>query len=214
MLDASRRALTSPTYQEVEMADEFTPCSVGGCKRNAHWRASGKRGFCAAHYQRWRIHGDPLRGRTGNGSLETFLTEVAFNYDGDDCLLWPYGKSNNGYGTIRLHGHRKQFVHRLVCEHANGTPPTPKMDAAHACGNRICCNPRHLRWATREENMADAIGHGTLHNRRSNKLSSEDVLTIRKRLRSETRTDIARSFGVTFSCINDIASGKNWSWLS
>lgn len=50
------------------MADEFKACSVDDCKRNAHWRAKGARGWCLAHYKKYRKYGDPLKsaGRIDN----------------------------------------------------------------------------------------------------------------------------------------------------
>ena len=40
------------------MGNEFSPCSIEGCARNAHHKAHGAKGMCSAHYQRVRIHGD------------------------------------------------------------------------------------------------------------------------------------------------------------
>lgn len=37
---------------------------------------------------------------------------------------------------------------------ADGSP----REAAHRCGNRLCCNPRHLYWATADENRRDRYG--------------------------------------------------------
>jgi len=47
------RALTSPTCKEVEMAEKRI-CAVEGCCKSV-----SVRGFCPAHYQRWRKYGDP-----------------------------------------------------------------------------------------------------------------------------------------------------------
>lgn len=38
-----------------------------------------------------------------------------------------------------------------------------RREAAHdpiKCGNRLCCNPAHLRWATDDENREDRYGPG------------------------------------------------------
>lgn len=77
------------------------------------------------------------------------------------CFIWT-GAASRGYGAItvgRGKDRRSARVSRLVCEEANGPPPTSKHDAAHntqgGCVGRICVNPSHLRWATRSANMLD-----------------------------------------------------------
>lgn len=198
------------------MAVNFKPCSVSACNGNAHWRADGRQGYCSRHYRRYLAHGDPTAGRVDNGSLWSFLQDTAFRYEGDSCLEWPFGKSDNGYGTVRV-DRRKNFVHRIVCEQANGPAPI-NSDAAHACGNRGCVNPRHLRWASRQENMADAVTHGTIlgaNRGKSVKLRAEDIPGIRAKLaQGLSVSEIARQYAVSDGCIYSIRSGTNWRWVS
>ena len=73
------------------------------------------------------------------------------DYDGDDCLIWPFGKNRNGlgyYGSGR-------YAQRTMCELAHGAPPTEKHKASFTCkGQSIsCCNPRHLIWRTPSERL-------------------------------------------------------------
>ena len=130
-------------------------CSIPGC-----CKPHLARGWCKAHYRRWQRHGDPLGGRPRQA--RRYLDEVVLTYEGDQCLLWPYGKDRYGYGKI-WNGRKKVGLHRLVCEITNGPAPTPKHEAAHSCGNGHlgCCTKRHLSWETHAENMADKIRHGT-----------------------------------------------------
>ncbi len=131
-------------------------CAVEGCAKPAF-----KRGWCDPHYKRWWRHGDPLAGGTPKRELQRFLYDVALNYFGDECLVWPYTKNGVGYGQIRQ-GYQKLLVHRIICEQINGPAPSPKHEVAHNCGNGHlgCCAPNHLRWATRVENRADIKIHG------------------------------------------------------
>lgn len=208
-----RRALTSPTYMEVKMADSRL-CSIPDCGKRAH-----ARGWCTKHYQRWGRHGDPVFIRTpaGWGASARFLRDVVLPYDGDDCLTWPFTDRGTGYGRIRLDG-REVSVNRIICEAEHGPPPTPKHEATHSCGNGHlgCVTKRHLRWGTHAENMADKLIHDT--NTRGErhgaaKLTTDDVREIRSLLGSMPQTAIAKQFGVTRGAVKGIARGHNWAWL-
>ena len=138
-------------------------CIVNGCNNlSARWRL----GYCGAHYKRWYRHGDPLSGGTPKRELQRYLADVVLKFVGEECLEWPYTQNGVGYGQIRK-GHKKLLVSRIVCEAVNGPPPTPQHEVAHNCGRGHlgCCNPQHLRWATRAENQADRRIHGTMYRR-------------------------------------------------
>jgi hypothetical protein len=135
-----------------------TMCSINGCGKRVE-----ARGWCNAHYRKWRRNGDPESGRTPEGDLIKFFNEFVLHHQGDDCLIWPYGRSKSGYGIMTLNG-KQGSVHRFVCTAINGPPPFEKAEAAHSCGKGHlgCVSPHHLRWATRVENQADMIIHGTV----------------------------------------------------
>ena len=136
----------------------------------------------------------------------------AILHETDDCILWPWGTHGGGYGSVG-HGKRKG-VHVLVCRNVHGEPPSSKHEVAHSCGVRRCINKRHLRWATKSENMADKLIHGT-HNRGERggltKLTKEQVIEIRTGKRRQTA--LAKEFGVTVATINDAKHHRTWSWL-
>jgi hypothetical protein len=194
----------------------FERCQISGYERNAHHDARGRRGWCSAHYQRWKRHGDPLAGGTLYGEPQAAMAE-AIAFVGEDCLIWKFGKSGGGYGQIQVKG-KKLYVHRVVCEAANGPPPSPDREAAHSCGNGHlgCCNPAHLRWATQSENMDDRVIHGTSNRgerSRSAKLTEADVLEIRSLRGTVLQRELAARFGVNPRTIGDVLSGKKWAWL-
>lgn len=194
------------------MAAAFKACAVAGC--NGKSRA---RGYCVAHYKRWARHGDPLAGGTPMGARQAWIDEHK-NYSGEDCLVWPFGRTVSGYGQFRVDG-RSTLASHGMCRAAHGSPPTPLHQAAHSCGNgnKGCVNPRHLRWATRLENEADKIIHGTLargERQGSSKLTSEDVRAIRSIAGKRSHHQIARDFGVARSQIGRIINRERWAWLA
>ena len=188
-------------------------CEIDGCGKPAR-----RRKWCAGHYDRWRRHGDPTAGRTPDGLPEKFLHETVMNYQGDDCLKWPFGRITGGYGNIQVNGKMRR-VPRIVCEIVHGPPPTPDHEAAHSCGkgHEGCCAPAHLSWKTHAENMQDKLQHGT-HNRGerngSAKLNENDVRKIRALAGTMLQHDIAKQFGITRIMVNLIINRKSWAWLS
>ena len=133
-------------------------CSIDGCDKPRE-----SRGWCANHNRRWVKYGDPLGGRPSPGEGPRFYQDVVLPYaDKDSCLAWPFGRTSKGYGKIWVDG-KTHLVSRLACAHAHGEAPTLTHEAAHSCGkgHEGCVNPHHLRWATRTENFADKIIHGT-----------------------------------------------------
>ncbi len=141
--------------------------------------------------------------------------QTAARFTGDDCLLWPFGMTN-GYGGLEVSERKKMPAHRYVCTLVYGDPPHARMDCAHSCGVRACCNPRHLRWATRAENEADKMSHG-VDNRGErhglSKLSVADVRAIRAAAGTATQRTLAQRFGVGQDQISRIVKRKRWAWL-
>ena len=134
------RGTTSP--KEADMKNRT--CTIDGC--DAVHRA---RGWCSKHWDRWARHGDPLAGRTFVGvPLAHYYATVETITD--DCILWPYGLTGDGYGRV-LMVEGPSDVHVLACGYGHGPRPDG-MEVRHFCRNRHCYNPRHLRWGTRLEN--------------------------------------------------------------
>ena len=66
------------------------------------------------------------------------------------CHNWTGNKTHAGYGMARFHA-RTWLIHRLLWEHANG--PVPEgLQLDHLCNNTSCCNIKHLRVVTPQEN--------------------------------------------------------------
>ena len=184
-------------------------CSIPDCGKQ-----SLKRGWCTAHYKRWQRHGDPLAGRTRNGSPEEWI-EQHLQYKGADCLIWPFARVENGYGRIR-HDGRSYVASRYMCERAHGPAPSQEHESAHSCGNghEGCINPNHLSWKTPSENNADKLAHGT-HNRGEqhpmSKLTEPEVRSIFYDRR--VYQDIAYDYGISIITVCDIKRRRSWPWL-
>lgn len=190
-------------------------CAIDGCGKPAY-----RHGWCRSHHSRWYRYGDPLSGRAARGELQRYFREVVMAYEGDECLTWPFGRNAKGYGHDTIMG-KRVTISRLVCELANGPPPTPKHQAAHSCGkgHLACCAKNHLSWKTPAENQADKVIHGTNECNRgeknpNSKLAKADILKIRN-LRGDKRSqrEIGLMFGVSGQSIGLIQRGDRWSWL-
>ena len=135
-------------------------CSIPGCGKPRL-----ARGWCSAHWHRWRRNGDPHVGgkmRASVGEPLRYLRETVLEYEGDDCLIWPYAKTSSGYGNVYMDD-RNHVVSRLVCEATHGPAPSAEHEAAHLCGKGHdgCVTKGHLVWKTPTENQADKAVHGT-----------------------------------------------------
>lgn len=156
--------------------------------------------------------GEHVRGRT----LEAVLCAAIDVGAPGDCWLWRRSVTPNGYGKLGIGG--KTFgAHRVVCELAHG--PAPRgAEAMHSCDVRRCCNPAHLRWGSRSENVADMHRKGRAsqvraHGERSAraKLAEADVRQI---LASrEPAAVLAARFGVRAATVREIRAGRSWAHL-
>ena len=183
-------------------------CRAPDCERSAYCK-----GYCEPHYRRFTKYGDPLKGKTPIGAPITFLTNVA---ETDDCIDWPFGVTDAGYGQIRYNGTTTN-AHRVSLIIHSGEPQSDDMHAAHApeiCHNRLCVNPRHLRWATPQENMRDRAIDGTQarpagESHGASKLTTEMVLDIR--LSNKPQKELAAIHGVSKQTISRIIRRERWS---
>lgn len=76
------------------------------------------------------------------------------------CWEWTGHKYRNGYGVLKVFG-RDALAHRFSYELHKG-PIGEGMQILHACDNKGCINPGHLRQGTHAENMAEAKERGLM----------------------------------------------------
>jgi hypothetical protein len=183
-------------------------CSIEGCGS-----PMSAKGLCNKHSLRLKYNGDPLVTKIATrGQGDDWVRQHVGWADSVSCLLWPFGKhsrkNEQSYGAI---GSRK--AHVVMCTAAHGPKPSPLHQVAHACGNRLCVNPLHLRWATRAENMQDAVRHRTIGGERQHtaKLSPSAVREIRVAERGFGRTKaLAAKYGVADGTIRAVWRGDYW----
>lgn len=144
-----------------------------------------------------------------------FLRAV-LTYQGDLCQPWPYSGLPSGYAQTSIKNH-PVLVHRWVCERAHGSAPFPRAVAAHSCGNRPCCNPRHIRWTTQQQNIADKVVHGTEQTGERHgcaKLTEPQVRWVRSLPTGYSQRSMARELDVTETTISRIILGRTWSHIT
>lgn len=215
-----KKGYCSTHYQRLRRNGTLTRVRKSGrdkCIISTCENLQAAHGLCNKHYSRKMKTGDPEKVLTTiTGEPHHFLRNIVFNYIGDECLDWPYSKHPRGYGHLwNSEKNRHDGVHRLVCRHFHGEPPSKNSHAAHSCGNPKCCNWKHIRWATPSENNQDKKMHGTWQGGEANgnsKLTEKQVREI-KHLKGYglSQRKIAVRFGVSQKLIWAIFNGKTWS---
>lgn len=110
--------------------------------------------------------------------------------------------------TSRAGDHK---VHQLVCEAFHGPKPSPRHHVAHRDGDKDNNTEENLRWATPEQNLADAERLGE-YKIRTRKLS----LDIARKIRGDhasgeyTNGQLAEKYGTTWDRISLVINNRIW----
>jgi hypothetical protein len=113
-------------------------------------------------------------GRRPSPLADKFWEKVARG-DPDKCWVWEGYKIPTGYGQIGHEG-RPLYAHRVAYTVSRGPIP-PGLNVMHTCDTPACCNPRHLKLGTRQDNIRDmyAKGRGAKTRMRKNKPAPEST---------------------------------------
>lgn len=132
----------------------------------------------------------------------------------DECVLWPFTLDEWGYARVWAQG-RKQKLSHVILELSGRPRPAPPCDLAlHSCpggGNSACANPRHLRWGTNAENMADMVTAGRTAGESNGRarFSDDTVQAIRlRRAAGDTQRMIADAYGCSESYVSRLYLGR------
>lgn len=186
-------------------------CVVAGCGK-----AVFARGWCGAHYAKWRKYGDPLvvkqrqiHGKTLRERFEQYTIKS------DGCWLWIGNRDPNGYGRLNVNG-TPMLAHRLSWTLHNSD--IGDVCVLHKCDNPPCVNPVHLFLGSQTDNCDDMWskgrakpGHVIGMKHGMAKLNDEQVLQIRKN--EESIPEASVKFNVSETNIRDIRNGKIWKHL-
>ncbi len=194
-------------------------CSLPQCLRPVH-----AKGLCQAHYMRAKrgvsLDAPAVNDRIGtkHGEPNRFIEDMALPYSGEECLIWPFVRSSDGYARVQIGLGRSNVASRYICELAHGAAPSDDHEAAFMCGNGRggCVNPRHLVWRSRTENIQIKVAEG--RSARGSqmpkaKLNEQKVRAIREAYPSATVSELAAAYGVARATIYDIIKRRKWSWI-
>lgn len=76
----------------------------------------------------------------------------------EGCLEWQRSRNSRGYGVIYFDG-KLHLAHRAAFLARHGRWPEEGMVVDHACENKGCVNPEHLREMSNSENILRAYRH-------------------------------------------------------
>ncbi len=158
---------------------------------------------------------------TTQGSIPDYAARFWLKVEKTDtCWLWTDKHNRGGYGWVYAgKSFHTNLAHRISYILTNG--PIPKnLHVLHHCDNPPCVNPAHLFLGTQADNNRDMYAKGraariSARGERSPRarLTSTQVLAIFNDHTSRT-CDLAREYGVSWTCIGHIRDGRSWSWIT
>lgn len=131
----------------------------------------------------------------------------------------------NGYSNVSLHdkkGYHKKLIHRLVAQ-AFIPNLENKPTVNHKDGNKQNNCVDNLEWATYNENLVHSINvlkinrntdkqikSAKIIGKLKRKLTLKQAYEIRKKVKTITRKELAKEYGVSLSVIDNILQNKRY----
>ena len=140
----------------------------------------------------------------------------------DKCWPWTGSKGKEGRGYWRpswRHESIKHVAARVALALAEDRIVGEDDYVLHSCDTPNCCNPKHLRVGTLQDNADDRTKRGRNNHvfgpsHPKTSLTEDDVRLVRT-LRSEGWSDgmLSFHFNVSRGVVNQILSGKSYKWV-
>lgn len=105
----------------------------------------------------WKLREEGIRIKPLRDPEALFWSRIKKGADGD-CWYWSGSVHKTGYGTLSLR-RQQWYAHRLAWCLVNDATPDPSLEVAHLCGIKTCCNPKHLKLVTKDENLSHRAIH-------------------------------------------------------
>ena len=201
-----------PKSDRVSRYNQSVPRGVGSTHRGLTHSTDLTREGLLVHPTRTlpttrRVSADPHPELSEAVSVSRFWRLVQIGAH-DQCWQWLGCTDSDGYGLFVYHGQRRP-AHELALSFSTGEVRHKDLDTCHACDNPGCCNPSHLRFDTRQSNVAEMHDRGRA--KVDSKLTADEVRLIRERRELGARQqDLADEFGVTAGQISMIVRGIRW----
>lgn len=131
----------------------------------------------------------------------------------DECWEWQSTRLVTGYGALGMAG-KRYLAHRVAYYLANG-PLRQDQVVGHSCDNPPCVNPSHLWLGTQLDNCLDRDLKGRTQrqcgeNASTSKLTTAEVLEIRKLHGLATTREVGAKFGISNRHVSEIWRRKVW----
>lgn len=178
------------------------------------------RGWCRAHYYRWKRTGDvradeplgQMRPRSLVTEAEVFAHFMGATPPDQNCWDWP-SVTRNGYGVFSL-------ANRLVAAHHASYriyrgPITPGLFVLHSCDRPICVQPAHLSLGTPQKNMderSERDRNPCGEDSSTAKLTADQVRWIRSQ-EGMSHKAIADAIGISRPTVTAIRNRRLWKHL-
>lgn len=178
---------------------EYGYCHCGcGQKTKLAPRNRENRGWVKGEPQRFI----PGHGNTGRASKAVGFFENVTPGAPDECWPWKGTIDRSGYGQLGWR-HKLWKSHRVSYEIYKGDPGS--LHVLHTCDNPACVNPNHLKLGTNTDNVIDMFSKGRGYVK-GKMLTFDEVSEIRRLSeQGESRSALARKYGVHCTTITNIA---------
>lgn len=127
----------------------------------------------------------------------------------NDCWIWHGRTGHKKYGRFNhTSAHRTAYL-LLVGDVPDG------LLMLHNCDTPLCCNPKHLRPGTHQDNSDDCVSRGRIaHGERNGrtKITTDQAAYIRENPDRLKGRQLAEKFGIAQSTVSYIRSDSLRSW--